>query len=247
MQPGLVSISFRGHSPAELISAAKDCGLSTIEWGSDIHAPFADTTLLTELADGCKQSGIRCCSYGTYYRIGENTVEDIFPYIRAAKILGTNVLRLWCGNKGSKQYSPAEQEALFAQCQRLAEIAQKEHVYFCMECHNGTFTDYLDSALTLMRAVNNPHFAMYWQPNQLRTFEDNLRYAKEIAPYVHIIHAFCWDRDSRYPLANGMDHWREYLKVLPQVPVLLEFMPDDQLSTLPQEAKTLHHLLEDNQ
>ena len=38
-QIGLVSVSFRGLSPEEIIRIAKDAGLSRIEWGSDVHAP----------------------------------------------------------------------------------------------------------------------------------------------------------------------------------------------------------------
>lgn len=37
--PGLVSISFRNHSPEEIISEAAKCHLHSIEWGSDVHAP----------------------------------------------------------------------------------------------------------------------------------------------------------------------------------------------------------------
>lgn len=39
---GLVSVSFRNHSAKEIIQAAKDAGLTCIEWGSDVHAPYDD-------------------------------------------------------------------------------------------------------------------------------------------------------------------------------------------------------------
>lgn len=37
--PGLVSISFRNHSPVDIASEAARCRLLSIEWGSDVHAP----------------------------------------------------------------------------------------------------------------------------------------------------------------------------------------------------------------
>ena len=40
---GLVSVSFRDKTPPEIIKAAAGAGLSCIEWGSDVHAPFSDT------------------------------------------------------------------------------------------------------------------------------------------------------------------------------------------------------------
>ena len=38
---GLVSISFRSHTPDEILRAAAESGLTQIEWGSDVHAPRA--------------------------------------------------------------------------------------------------------------------------------------------------------------------------------------------------------------
>ena len=37
---GLVSVSFRGHTPREILEEMKKVGLSCIEWGSDVHAPY---------------------------------------------------------------------------------------------------------------------------------------------------------------------------------------------------------------
>ena len=36
---GLCSVSFRKHTPEEILRAMKDAGLSVIEWGSDVHCP----------------------------------------------------------------------------------------------------------------------------------------------------------------------------------------------------------------
>ena len=45
---GLVSISFRGHTPEQILSAMKEAGLSYIEWGSDVHAPKDDIKKLND-------------------------------------------------------------------------------------------------------------------------------------------------------------------------------------------------------
>ena len=71
-QLGLVSISFRGHTPEELITAVKEAGLSCIEWGSDVHAPCTDEERLQQIAAAQKAAGISCCSYGTYFGLGQN-------------------------------------------------------------------------------------------------------------------------------------------------------------------------------
>ena len=64
---GLCSVSFRKHTPEEILRAMKDAGLSVIEWGSDVHCPPEKAEELAKLQ---KQYGIACCSYGTYFRLG---------------------------------------------------------------------------------------------------------------------------------------------------------------------------------
>ena len=46
---GLVSISFRQHSPREILETMKQAGLTCIEWGSDVHAPCGDEDKLREI------------------------------------------------------------------------------------------------------------------------------------------------------------------------------------------------------
>ena len=100
---GLVSVSFRALSPERTLSAVKQSGLSCIEWGSDVHAPKDDIKGLEDIARLQKEYGIVCSSYGTYFRLGVIPVKELEDYIKAAGILGTDILRLWCGNKGSQE------------------------------------------------------------------------------------------------------------------------------------------------
>ena len=106
---GVVSISFRDKSPEEILAAAKAAGLSCVEWGSDVHAPCRQTEKLREIAVLQEKYGITCCSYGTYFRVTRNQPEEILPYIEAAKILGTDVLRIWCGLVGFHEETEKEE------------------------------------------------------------------------------------------------------------------------------------------
>ncbi len=240
---GLVSVSFRENTPDEIIKAASSAGLSCIEWGSDIHAKKDDFDDLRKIEKGCRENGIECCSYGTYYRIGQNSINDIFEYINAAKILGTDILRIWCGTKGAAEYSRDEKKLLFEQCAHLAEIARKENVKLCLECHNNTFTDTADETVRLIKTVNSENFGMYWQPNQYKNETENLEYAEKISDVTEIIHVFNWDSDDkRYPLADAKEVWRRYFKYFDGQPALLEFMPDGKLETLVTEAETLKEI-----
>ncbi len=244
-QTGLVSVSFRKLSPKEVIEAAASAGLKWIEWGSDVHAPYDNTERLTEITELQKEYGVSCFSYGTYFRIGKTPKEELPHYIRAAKRLGTSILRLWPGVRGSDDYTPEEKEAFYAECKELALVAEKEGVTLCMECHNCTMTDKAESAYQLMQAVNSPAFQMYYQLNPYRTVEENIAYAKLLSPYIQGVHVFHWIGNEKFPLADGFAPWQEYLTCLPDdKTLLLEFMPDDCVESLPTEANTLFKLIE---
>lgn len=239
-QLGLVSVSFRKHSPREILEAAKAAGLTCIEWGSDVHAPCTDRERLLELVALQKEYGITCSSYGTYFRLGQTPLSELPDYIAAAKILGTNILRLWCGTQSGENYTAEEREAFFEECRRAAAIAARENVILCMECHVKTFTQHLEDTLALMEAVDDPHFRMYWQPFQWQTPEENLVYAETLAPLSYHIHVFQWRDRLRFSLHEGIAEWQGYLeKFSTPRTLLLEFMPDDLITTLPTEAEAL--------
>lgn len=243
-QAGLVSVSFRDHSPEEILVAMQQAQLTCIEWGSDVHAPCADGKALDQLVSLQKKYGITCCSYGTYFRLGVTPMEELPGYIRAAKTLGTDILRLWCGNQNSEDYTQEEKQALFSACRAAAELAKEENVTLCLECHNNTYTNRAQAALEVMQAVDSPRFRMYWQPNQRRTEEENLAYATLLAPYTRHLHVFNWKGKERFPLAQALGLWQKYLNCFPgDRTLLLEFMPDNNIATLPGEATALHELI----
>ncbi len=234
---GLCSVSFRKNTPEEILQTMKEVGLSLIEWGADVHCPPQNARQISYLQ---KRYGIKCCSYGTYFRLGVNSSGELHEYIKAARVLGTDILRLWCGDKNSGDYTEEEKRALFDRCRVAAKIAEAEGVTLCMECHGGTFTDRPESALELMQAVGSEHFRMYWQPNQFRSEEDNVKSAEQLAPYTVNVHVFNWKGNERYPLKEAEGLWQRYLeKFRGEHTLLLEFMPDDRLESLHSEADAL--------
>lgn len=242
---GLVSISFRDKTPEEIVAAMQKCQLSNIEWGSDVHAPIYDVNKLKKISLLCKNNNINISSYGSYFRVGKNNPQELQEYINAAKLLGTRIIRIWCGTKGYKQYSNKELDGIISECKEIAAVAKKNGVTVCMECHNETGTDCAEGALTLMKEVDCESFRMYWQPNQYKTVEENIKYAELIAPYTKIIHVFNWSGNEKYPLGGAIGIWREYLNFFSKdIPLLLEFMPDGKIESLEQEAKSLYYITE---
>lgn len=253
MQLGLVSVSFRKNSPEEIINATKAAGLTCIEWGSDVHAPYTDEMQLKRIATIQQSAGITCCSYGTYFYLGRDDISELHQYIKAAKYLGTNILRLWCGTKGSKEYSEEDLVGLYLDCSIAAKIAEQSGVILCMESHNNTLTDSKESALALMKAINSPSFRMYWQPNQFCTTEENLAYASLLAPYTYHVHVFNWNYLGgeillRSSLSESVETWKAYMKHLTgNHTMLLEFMPDDNINSLRREADALKSIVREGE
>lgn len=241
---GLVSISFRGLSPEEIAQEMVKCGLKYVEWGSDVHAPCTDTGRLEQIAALQKQYGITCCSYGTYFRLGFTPNEELPEYIRAAKLLGTKTLRLWAGKKSPNLFTPEERDTFFDVCRQAAKIAEDTGVVLCMECHRNTYTETMEAALELMQAVNSPAFRMYWQPSQALTVAGNVEYIQTLMPYIDNLHVFQWKNEIHYPLSTGEEEWKTYLRQFTgDRAALLEFMPDNQVESLPVEAQTLHRIV----
>ncbi|MBQ7907963.1 MAG: TIM barrel protein [Elusimicrobiaceae bacterium] len=237
---GLVSVSFRENTPREILQAMNKAGLFLVEWGSDVHCPPEKAE---EIAALQTRYGIKCCAYGTYFRLGETPLEELPGYIAAAKTLGTDILRLWCGDKNSRDYTQAERQSLFSACRKAAEIAEQADVILCMECHANTYTNTKEAALALMQAVNSRHFRMYWQPDSYRTEEENIAYAKLLAPYTENIHVFNWQEEEKYPLREAKDVWKKYLNCFGSgKKLLLEFMPDDRIESLKGEADALKEI-----
>ena len=241
---GLVSVSFRSCSPEEIVKAVKEAGLTCIEWGSDVHAPYGDAERLKELVRLQNEYGIHCSSYGTYFKFGVTPIEELEGYIGAAKTLGTDVLRLWCGTKSGADMNDEEREKLISECREAAKIAEKHGVILCTECHRNTFTERLSDALCLMRRVDSPNFRTYWQPFQWEKEENNILYAEAIADLVKRVHVFQWKNTLRFPLSEGIGEWKRYLAKLPAPRVLLlEFMPDDRIESLKNEADSLRRIV----
>ncbi len=246
IKSGLVSISFRPYTPLEIMQACIDSGLKYIEWGSDVHAPADDLQKIQDIVNLQKQYGIECCSYGTYFRVGKDSVEDIRKYITAAKALGTNVLRIWCGTESSCDYSECQTQELIDDCKALAAIAAEENVTLCTEFHPGTFTDCHEKVLMLCDAVNSPNFKTYWQPNQHEDLAWNIKSSMSVAPIATNIHVYNWAGSSRYPLAEAAQEWQKYFNAFDGSHfALLEFMPDDKIETLKSEASALKTILGD--
>lgn len=243
--PGLVSVSFRGLSPKEIIELCRQNGLYAIEWGSDVHLPVRDIKKAEKISKECKAFGIDPFAYGSYYRLSERTV-DFSDYLNTAAALGAKVIRIWAGTKSPKDTSKEEYFRLVDEAGEIADLSKSFGITVATECHVGTMTENYTDTLRFLNDVGQENFRTYWQPNQFKSFEENIEAAKALSPFTVGIHVFNWDDRRRYPLCEGHEQWNEYLNIFKcsDIPLMLEFMHDDRPESLPSTAQTLKDFIE---
>lgn len=246
---GVVSVSFRPNSCKDIIDAAKNAGLSKIEWGSDVHCPAGDLEIARQLKSDSEKNGIATNTYGSYFRVGVTPNEEFFKYLESAKALGAEKIRIWAYKKDIPEHSGEEWDSVVASAREICEFAEPYGIKICLECHNGSLTQDYKTALAFLEAVDHKLFRTYWQPNQLKSLEYNIEAVKALSKYVEALHVFHIVDNVKMPLSEGASDWRKYLEILKselgekEIPALLEFMPDDKIETLAREAETLHSLL----
>lgn len=247
---GLVSVTYRKMTPAEIITAARAAHLSAIEWGGDIHVPMGETGTAARVGGMTRGAALQPISYGTYYAAGTNGAqfEDVFRRcVETADILGAPNLRLWAGKRNSEDVTKAERAAMVEELRTCAKLAASRGKTISFEYHQNTLTNCAPSAVQLIEELAMPNVSLYWQPNQFVSFAQNVENLQLVLPYVSNVHVFAWREHDRFLLSEHADMWRRYLDILAQNPsdhgLLLEFVPNDDPSLLCGEAATLRSWL----
>lgn len=249
--PGLVSVTFRKLSPAEIVGLVRKAGLRGIEWGGDIHAPHGDIARAREVRALTEDAGLRVAAYGSYYRAGVAAEGGpVFERVLESAIeLGAPTIRVWPGNKASGDASRAEREAITADLRRIGALAAKAGVTVATEFHAGTLTDTNESAARLLEEVAHPNVLTYWQPHNGEETAECVAGLRAVAPRVGNVHVFHWwpTAAERHPLAEGEARWAEFWPLLKAAPgerfALLEFVQGDEPEAFLRDAATLERWL----
>ena len=209
---GLTTVTFRSKTRQEVMQIAKNNGLSYVEWGGDVHVPPMDNIAVNDAIRLQNEFGIPCLSYGSYYRLLKNSIEDFDDILLTASKLGAKIIRIWMGYKSSKDTSQAEFENMVAQTKNIADKAKKHNIIVAFEFHNNTYNDSYQSSLRFLKAVDKSNVKTYWQPFTNRNDFDNL---KQIMPYLVTVHVFAWSKKGvRFPLMFMKQRWKKYIRII---------------------------------
>lgn len=248
IETGLVSISFRDLSAEELIKATKAAGLAGIEWGGDVHVPPGNVEEAKRVCELTEAAGMKVFSYGSYYIAGEQPIEAFLPILESAKALGAPIIRIWAGDKATWRADAAYIDQVIADTQKVCDLAARENIGISYEYHGWTLTDNRFSACDVHREIGKDNMSLYWQPNPYLSHEDNLLALKMVLPSLSNVHVFHWDCGmNRFPLESGSQVWKDYLNVIKADEkshrLMFEYVKDDRLEQLNEDAQTLRRLL----
>ncbi len=246
--PGLVSVTFRKLSRAEIAGLMVKSGLSAIEWGGDVHVPseadeFEMEMALTEAVHYTSQGKFYIASYGSYYRCEGSFDEDL----NVAVSIDAPNIRVWAGTRGSADADEEYRAKVVRVIRSLCDSAKAHNMTVSTEFHGGTLTDHYESCVRLINEVERDNFCTYWQPNQFRDEDYNLAALNAVLPWLSNVHVFTWAGHNKYPLTDGAEKWKRYIDILRTNGgthhMLLEFVCDDTVEQFYRDAETLHEWL----
>lgn len=249
--PGLVSITFRKLTVEAIVEAVQRTGLVGIEWGGDVHVPHGDIGTARRVRDLTVRAGLQVAAYGSYYRVGRSESEGLaFERVLETAIeLGAPTIRVWPGTAGSDATDEDGRWKIVRELQRIGDLATKAGVTVSLEYHGGTLTDTDASASQLLVEVDHANVFTCWQPHVGATAEAALAGLQDVRSRLSNLHVFHWGPtpNDRRPLAEGEDAWARYLAAARTVEgdryALLEFVKDDSLAALAEDAATLRRWL----
>lgn len=251
---GLLSITFRKKTPAEIIELTARAGLNGIEWGGDIHVPPGDQAAARSIGQRTRDAGLAVAAYGSYYRCepGTDPKTAFRPVLATALALGAPLIRVWPGTVGSEAFTSDARSELIDHSRTIADMAAAEGLTIASEYHGGTITDTPASAQAFLEDINHPNYRSLWQPPVGMTPDLCCQALLDLLHFVANVHVFHWGDtpNDRFPLQDGAAIWRRYLDILRTSgrahACLLEFVRNDDPDQFLEDAIALKRTVEAN-
>lgn len=254
MEVGLTSVTFRNLTYQEILHYCKECELTCIEWGSDIHVPQTNLQYAEIIRNASEQADIRISSYGSYYSLctHDNWVDAFLPYLKTAAVLNAPIIRIW---SGSKSFCEASQEyycRAVKETQELCDMAADYQITIAFEYHDHSLSDTGKNAVKIAKDINRDNFGLYYQYDSHVTFDENISSLREMLPYVKMVHvAFNdFERNALFlDEGNGVILWTRIVRMLQsahsQADLLFEFLKEASMTGLKRQTRVMKKLLKE--
>jgi sugar phosphate isomerase/epimerase len=190
--PSLVSVTFQSLPIEQVAELAGRAGLQAIEWSGSSSTSGRSHSLPGDpaSAERCRQAslqhGIAICAYGSYYRLGLSQSQglDFQAVLETALLLGAPRVRVWAGERGSRQATAVERQRIINDARRCAELAAACRLVVFSEWHGNTLTDEPASGLSFLEEVGHPAFRTAWQPPLGLDDDACCEQIRQVLPYM---------------------------------------------------------------
>ena len=257
IKPGLCSVTLRQFSVEDIIRFCRDLGIKAVEWGGDIHVPHGDLKTAEKTLVLCRDAGIECPSYGSYYRIGSSEGSGLFfaDVLKTAVALDARTVRVWGGDRDLTLYSETELQAAVEDARRIADMAAESGLSVSLEYHENSLTHTPSSLEIFDRLADHPGIRYYWQPPHTLDDDGCLRSLTDLGSRLTNLHVFQWrltglpepeKRLERLPLSEGAQRWHKFLQNAGgscDHYAFLEFVRDDDPSRLKEDWDAFREIL----
>jgi sugar phosphate isomerase/epimerase len=247
--PSLVSVTFQSLPVEQVAELAGRAGLQAIEWSGRPHSLPGDMQAAERCRQASLQRGIAICAYGSYYRLGISKALGLTfqSVLETALHLGTPRVRVWAGERGSRQVTVVERQQIVEDARRCAELAAACGLVVFSEWHGNTLTDELASGVSFLEKVGHPAFRTAWQPPLGLDDDACCEQLRQVIPYLEHLHVYHWkDVQNRRPLVEGANRWTRFLAEAARagrpLHAALEFVRDDSPGHLLEDTAVLKDL-----
>ncbi|MBW7998092.1 MAG: sugar phosphate isomerase/epimerase [Candidatus Glassbacteria bacterium] len=196
---GLCTIAFQELPFQEVLQLAHDAGIDGIEpWGKPDHLPLTRTDdEVRQARDAIEAQGLEVSHYGCYVRLGEDLEREkvsqvqkeanMARAVQITKLLGTDICRIWAGNKDSELLGEDDWERMVGDGNKFCALAEDAGITLAIEMHGNSVTNKAAAAVELLERVGSPALKLNYQI--LNNSEDPYERARTAGPHVVMVHA----------------------------------------------------------
>ncbi len=222
----LCTIAFRELPFRDVLSLAREAGFDGVEpWGKPDHLPLTLTDdQVRQARRAAEDMGLAISHYGCYVRIGDDLEHEVVSQqqkeadmARAVEItglLGTDICRIWAGNKDSELMSEADWEKIVRDGKTFCSLAEAAGVTLAIEMHGRSVTNKAAAAVDLIGRVGSPALKLNYQI--LNNSEDPYERARIAGPHVVMVHAQNQPREGQGqgPICGGVVDFQKVWDIL---------------------------------
>lgn len=225
MDIGFTTVTFRQFTYDKIINIAENAGVQGIEWGGDVHVKLNNDIMNVRIAEETIAKGIEIFSYGSYYKVGVESIYEFDSVIATALAIKAKIIRVWLGQESSKNITNEKYDYTVDCLRKICNKAEEYGLIVAAEFHNNTINDSADSCLKIINDVKCANYKTYWQP--IYYDERDILTLGLIKEHIVIAHVFAWNKKGkRFPLKKQYVLWADYIAILKETnaKLILEFV-----------------------